>query len=242
MSSSGTWSDLKHLVAKDLVLELRGRQVVAPMLAFTLSVVTLLAFTLPGAARPEAAGSLPVGTVPAADVLAGFLWVSLAFAGLVGFARSFEVDRHDGVIEALLTSPVDRSVVFAAKAISNLALLLLTEVFLLPVFWVFFSIDAGAAWPVLAVVVFLTDVALVAIGTLTAVVAAATRSRELLLPVLALPLLVPAFVAAVELCGDVFAGGGSGSVAGRGWFGLLLAYDVVFGIVGALVFDFALDR
>lgn len=236
------WAHFSGLVAKDLVLEARGRQVVAPMLAFTLSVVTLLAFALPGAARPTAVEALPAGAVPAAEILAGFLWVSLAFAGLVGFARSFEVDRHDGAMEALLASPVDRSIVFAAKAASNLGLLMIAEIILLPLFWIFFSIDVGATWPALVAVVVLTDIAFVAVGTLTSVVAAATRSRELLLPVLALPLLVPAFVASVELCGDAFSGAALSSVAARGWFGLLIAYDIVFGIVGALVFDFALDR
>lgn len=240
-TSSRSRSAFVHLIYKDLVLEARGRQMLLPMVAFTLSVTTLLAFALPGATAPRAVVLLSPGTVPAAELLAGFLWVALAFAGLVGFSRSFEVDRQDGTIETVLASPVDRSILFAAKAASNFILLALTELMMIPLFSIFFSIDLGRSWPLLALIVLLTDVGFVAVGTLTSVVAAGTRSRELLLPVLALPLLVPAFVAAVELSGDVFAGADLAGVAVRGWFGVLLAYDVVFGIVGALIFELALD-
>jgi heme exporter protein B len=90
-------------------------------------------------------------------------------------------------------------------------------------------------------VVLLVDVGFVAIGTLFAALAAQTRSRELVLPILSLPALVPVFIAAVELTSDLFVGGGFGSISERGWFGLLVGFDVIFTTLGAISFDYALD-
>jgi heme exporter protein B len=229
------------LVGKDLRVEARGRDTLPPMLVFCVAVALLLAFTLPDAADLTEPVTLPGGAASLADVVAGFLWVTILFAGLIGFSRTFEIERDEGALDALLLVPLDRSGLFAAKALANLTYLVIAEIVLLPVFALFFSIDLGTRWLVLALVVLLVDVGFAAIGTLFASVAAHTRSRELVLPVLALPALVPVFIAGVELSSDLFAGGGLEEVAARGWFGVLLAFDVIFVTVGALAFEFALD-
>jgi len=140
-----------------------------------------------------------------------------------------------------LLVPLDRSGLFAAKALSNLAYIVVVQLVLVPVFALFFSLDLGTDWFVLVGVIALVDIGFVAIGTLFASLAAQTRSRELILPVLALPALVPIFIAAVELTSDLFMGGGLEAVAARGWFGVLLGFDLVFATVGALAFEFAID-
>jgi heme exporter protein B len=115
------------------------------------------------------------------------------------------------------------------------------EALLLPVFALFFSVELGARWPMLLLVVAIADVGFVAIGTLFAAIAAQTRSRELMLPILALPMLVPLFIGAVELTSDLLLGVAVGELAGRGWFGLMVGYDVIF-IVGAMLgFEFAIE-
>jgi len=241
MAERGFVSKTTLLIRKDLLVETRARDTLPPMLAFCLTVALLLAFSLPGSTVMSDAVDLPVGTIALADVIAGFLWITILFAGLIGFARTFEVERTEGALDALLLVPLDRSGLFAAKALSNFAYIVIVQLVLVPVFALFFSLDLGVDWLVLAGVIALVDIGFVSIGTLFASLAAQTRSRELILPVLALPALVPVFIAAVELTSDLFMGGGLEAVAARGWFGVLLVFDLVFATVGALAFEFAID-
>ena len=227
------------LARKDLRVELRARDTLPPMLAFSLAVTLLLAFTLPGAARAGAPVRLPFGSVALVDVLSGYLWVTVLFAGLIGFARTFELERADGAIDSLLLVPLDRSGLWLAKALANLAYVVAVEALLLPAFGLLFGLEVLRAAPELLLVVALVDVGFVAVGTLFASVAAQTTSRELMLPILALPALVPPFVAAFELTSAALATGGLGDAAG--WVGLLVVFDVVFVTVGVLAFEFVVE-
>ena len=229
------------LTRKDLKTEARGLDTLPPMLAFAFAVTLLLAFVLPGDAQLGARVDLPVGAVSMADVIAGFLYVTVLFAGLIGFARTFEVEREEGAIDALLLAPLDRSGLFLSKAIANLVYLAAVEIFVVPAFALLFAFDLGTRWFALVLVLALVDVGFVAVGTLFASVAAQTRSRELMLPVLALPILVPIFIAGTQLTADLLSGGGLEAVATRGWFGILIAFDVIFSIVGALAFEFVVE-
>lgn len=231
-AEAGFASKLRTLARKDLRVEARGRDTLPPMLAFSFAVVLVLAFTVPhdGDADPRVL----------ANVLAGFLWVTILFAGLIGFARTFEVEREEGAIDALLLVPLDRSGLFLAKAIANLFFIVLVEVVVVPVFVLLFDLEVGS-WPLLVLVLMLVDLGFVAIGTLFSSVAAQTRSRELILPLLALPALVPVFIAGVELTSDLFAGAALADIAERGWFGILVAFDLLFAIVGSLIFEYAID-
>lgn len=242
MAAAGFLPKTAALVRKDLRIEARGRDTLPPMIAFTLAVVLLLAFSLPDASRLDAPVRLPTGgTLLLADVLAGFLWVTVLFAGLIGFARTFEVERDGGALDVLLLVPLDRAGLFAAKAISNLVFVVSVEVLLVPAYALMFGVDLGAGWGALIVVALLVDVGFVCVGTLFSALAAQTSSRELMLPLLALPALVPVFIAATELTSELFAGGSLDAVAARGWFAILVAFDVVFAAAGALVFDFTLE-
>jgi heme exporter protein B len=220
------------LAAKDLRIEMRARDTLAPMLGFAATVALVLAFALPDA---------PAGQGVVAYVQAGFMWVTVLFAGLIGFGRTFEVERAEGALDSLLLVPVDRSALFLSKALSNLAFVVVLELVLLPLTALLFAFDLGPSWAGLLAVVALVDVGFVAVGTLYAALAAQTRSRELLLPLLALPALVPVFIAALELTADLLLGAGFEAVAARGWFGILVAFDVVFVTAGALLFDPVLD-
>lgn len=230
------------LARKDALVEARGRETLPPMLAFSVAVTLLLAFALPGDAGIRTEVVVPFGTVAISDVLAAFLWVTILFAGLIGFARTFEIERTDDALAILVLAPVDRAAIFTSKALMNVSLLVVLEAVLVPVFAVLFGLDLGIRWLVLILVVALVDIGFVTIGTLFSAMAAQTRSRELMLPVLALPAVVPAFIAAVELTGDLFAGGGLDVVAARGWFAILVAFDIVFAVIGALAFEFVIER
>ena len=239
--AAGFGAKTMALVRKDLKAEARGRDTLPPMLAFGFAVTLLLAFVMPGDARLGTRIDLPVGAVSTADVLAGFLYVTVLFAGLIGFARTLDVEREEGAIDALLLAPLDRSGLFLSKAIANLVYLVAVEVFVVPVFALLFTFDLGARWLVLVLVLLLVDIGFVAVGTLFASLAAQTRSRELMLPILALPVLVPIFIAGTQLTADLLSGGGLEAIAARGWFGILIAFDVIFAIVGALAFEFVVE-
>ncbi len=233
MTEAGFVTKTMWLAAKDLRIELRARDTLAPMLGFAATVVLVLAFALPEASSGN------VGVV--AYVQAGFMWVTVLFAGLIGFGRTFEVERAEGALDSLLLVPVDRSALFVSKALSNLAFIVVLEMVLLPLSALLFAYDLGGSWGALVAVVALVDLGFVAVGTLYAALAAQTRSRELLLPLLALPALVPVFIAALELTADLLLGAGFDAVAARGWFGILVAFDVVFVTAGVLLFDAVLD-
>jgi heme exporter protein B len=141
----------------------------------------------------------------------------------------------------LLLVPMDRSALFAAKAGANLISIALIEVMLFPLFALFFGIDLFGALGAVVVVVILADVGFAAIGTLFAALAAQTSSRELVLPILALPALIPVFIAATELTSGLLLGEGLADVASQGWFGILIAFDVIMTTAGALLFDYALE-
>jgi heme exporter protein B len=229
------------LVRKELRIEFRARDTLPPMVVFAAAVVLLLALSAPGSAIVPLDRPAAPGTLPASDVLPAFLWITVLFAGLIGFSRGFESERNNGTLDVLLLLPVDRSAVFVAKAAANLLFLLVVEIVLIPLAAIFFSIDLGASWAQLALIALLLDIGFVGAGTLLAAVASTTRNRELMLPILALPLLVPPFLAALELSSDVLLGAGMGTVAGRGWFVLLVAYDVVVITAGVMSFEFAIE-
>ncbi|CAN5551459.1 MAG: heme exporter protein CcmB [Actinomycetota bacterium] len=233
MTEAGFVTKTMWLAAKDLRIEMRARDTLAPMLGFAGAVALVLAFALPEASAADNA--------VVASVQAGFIWVTVLFAGLIGFGRTFEVERAEGALDSLLLVPVDRSALFVSKALSNLAFLVVLETVLLPLTALLFAFDLGGSWGAMVAVVALVDLGFVAVGTLYAALAAQTRSRELLLPLLALPALVPVFIAALELTADLLLGAGFDALAARGWFGILVAFDVVFVTAGAVLFDAVLD-
>jgi heme exporter protein B len=240
-TEAGFVTKVATLARKDLKVEARGRDTLPPMLAFTFAVVLILAFTLPDVTGIEEGAAPPEGTVALADVLSGMLWITFLFAGLIGFARTFEVEREQAAMDSLLLVPLDRSGLFAAKALANFAYITGVQIVVTPVFALLFGLELGTGWLTFALVCFLADVGFVSVGTLFSSLAAQTRSRELILPLLALPALVPVFIAATELTSDLFLGAGLDAVAARGWFAILVTFGIVFSAVGALAFEYAVD-
>ena len=238
MSEAGFLAKTLALTRKDLTIEARGRDTLVPMVLFAATVSLLTGFALPDAASSDRVASDGL-SLP--DVVAGLLWLTVLFAGLMGFARTFEIEREEAAIDALLLVPVDRSGLFFSKAAANLVALIALQVVTVPLFALLYTLPLGSRWPALLLVVLLADVGFVAAGTLLSAVAAQTRSRELLLPILALPTLVPVFIAATELSSQLFAGGGLADLTGRGWFAILLAFDCISVVAGALAFEYVLE-
>ena len=238
----GFVSKTAALARKDLRIELRARETLPPMLAFAFTVTVILSFSLPVSGELRAPRTLPaVGTVALADVLAGFMWVTVLFAGLIGFARTIYSEREEDAIESLLMAPIDRSGIWLSKAVANLSFVVAVEIFLVPAFSLLFGFRIFEDIGLLIGVVLLVDIGFVATGTLFSALAAQTRSRELMLPILALPALVPVFLAAVELSSEIFVGGGLSAEGAGGWLAILGVYDVVAIAVSVMFFEYAID-
>jgi heme exporter protein B len=195
------FADVATLTRKDLLLELRARETLPAMLLFVVSALVIFHFALPADAG-ELAGL-------------GLLWVAIVFTSLLGLARAWTPEREQGVLDALVLAPSDRSAIWLGKTLASLAFLVAAEVVALPAFALFFSpLDAEALAGVL-----LADLGICAVGAFLAAVSAATRARELLLPVLFLPLAIPIVVGGV--------GASVADAPGR-YLAFLALYDALF--------------
>jgi heme exporter protein B len=216
------------LVRKDLRSELRNLEAVPAMLLFTVSTFVLFHF---GLDRDAIAGTLA----------SGVLWVTLLLAAVLGMNRLFVTEREQGGFDAFLLAPVDRTSMFVAKALVLFAFLVVVEVIAVLAFSVLLlSPGLGQALPGLPLVLLLADAGLAVIGTLVGALAVQTRARDLIVPLLALPLCVPLLIAAAEATAPLLREGGAGALEGR-WLAVLALYDVVFGLLTYAVFDFLLE-
>jgi len=209
------FADVGALARKDLLLELRARDTLPAMLLFVVSTLVVVHFALPAHSSELAA--------------TGLLWVALLFTALLGLSRAFAAEREQGVIDGLVLAPSDRSAIWLGKALSILAFLALAEVIALPAYGLFFRPVNGA----LVGGVALADVGIAAVGTLLAAMATASRARELLLPLLFLPLVIPVVVGGV---------GASIAEEPARYLGLLGLYDALFAIICWASFEYVVTE
>lgn len=231
------------LVRKDLLLELRARDQIGAMFVFAVLTVLIFSFALDLRAAPPGAAGAPTSSTSlladnAAELAIGVVWVALIFAGILGLGRTFALEKERGAIEGLLLCPADRSVIYVAKVLANLITLFLVEAAVLPLALAFFNINLLR--PDTLLVVALGSIGFVAIGTLFAAISANTRAREVLLPILLLPLIVPVVLGAVRASEQFL---GIGLIDDRApWLSLLAAYDVIFLVIPIAVFDHVLEE
>ncbi|MBI2490995.1 MAG: heme exporter protein CcmB [Candidatus Rokubacteria bacterium] len=212
---------------KDLLVERRSKETLNALAFFSLLLLFVFQFAL-GPDRERLAGVLP-----------GLLWLGFVLAGLLGLGRTFVAERENDCWEGLLLAPGDKSAIYVGKLAGNLLLMLAVEAMLLVLFAVFFNLDLAGVLPALGLVVVLGTLGLAAVGTLFAAMTANLRARELLFPVLLLPVQVPVLLATVKATEAVLAGEPLGAVAH--WLQLLAAADVVYVTAGVLTFDFVLE-
>jgi heme exporter protein B len=217
------------LLRKELRLELRAPQAVPAMALF--SVTTLVVFHF----------ALQRGTVEG-SLASGVLWVTLLFAAMLGTSRLFVADHEEGGLDGFLLAPVDRTSLLVAKAMAMFAFLAVVEIVAVPAFAVMLlgpTPDAAALAQLVGILA-LADAGVALVGTLVGALAVQTRARDLLVPLLALPLLMPLVIAAAKGSTPLLAAAGSGDVAVR-WLVILGLYDLVFGLLAYAVFDFLVE-
>jgi heme exporter protein B len=227
-SGPSTAAAVGALLRKELRVELRTLESVPAMTLFTLTTFVLFHF------------GLNRGSVDG-DLAAGILWVTLLFAAILAINRLFVADEDEGGFDGFLLAPVDRSALLIAKALTLLAYLVVLELVAVPAFGLLLLGPAlGPALPGLAAVLGLADLGLAAIGTLVSAIAVRSRTRDLLGPLLALPLLVPVVLGGSRATAPLLALGHPGAIPVR-WLTVLGLYDLVFGLVAYAVFDFLLE-
>jgi heme exporter protein B len=216
------------LIRKDLQAELRSFEAVPAMTMFVMSAFVLFHF---GLDRDEIAG----------DLASGVLWVTLLLAAVLGINRLFVTEREQGGFDAFLLAPVDRTAMFVAKALLLFGYLVVIEIVALAAFAVLLlGPGLGQALPELPLTLLLADVGLAVIGTLVGALAVQTRARDLLVPLLALPMALPVLIAGANATGPLLLRGGAEALQGR-WLLILALYDAVFGLLAWAVFDYLLE-
>jgi len=208
-------ADVAVLARKDLRLELRARSTVPAMLLFVVSALVVFHFALPSDSSELAAK--------------GLLWLAIVFTALLGLTRAFVAEREQHLIDGLLLAPCDRSAIWLAKALSMLGFLVAAELIALPAFALFFQGIDGATVAGVA----LADLGICAVGTVLSAMAVAGRARELLLPLLFLPLAIPVIVGGV--------GASVTDEPGR-YLGFLALYDAVFAIISWASFEYVVTE
>ncbi len=214
------------IIQKDIAAELRTKESLSAMIVFALLVLVIFnfAFELQG--------------VDITVLGAGVLWVAFTFSGILGLGRSFAAEKDKGSLEGLLLSPVDRGAIFLGKAISNFIFIAVMEAVTLPLFAILNNAPLPW-WPIIPYIL-LGTIGFAGMGTLLGAVAASTRMREVMLPILLFPVSIPLLMAAVKLT--------SGALQGRpfseisNWFSILVTYDVVFVVVAFLVFEYVVEE
>jgi heme exporter protein B len=216
------------ILRKDLAIELRTRQSVPAMALFSVTVFVLFHF---GLDRNEIEGSLA----------SGVLWVTLLLATVLAVTRLFAAERDDAALDGILLAPVDRTAIYLAKAAALFLYLVLLEIVALPAFAILLlGPDLTDALPELLAVLALADIGLAGVGALVAGLASETRLRELIVPLLLLPLLVPVLIAASKASKPLLMPVSATTDLGK-WLGFMALYDMVFVLLAVAVFDYLLE-
>jgi len=219
------WAVSRRIMAKDLVSEARTREMTNAMLFFALLVLVLFSFSFQPTSDEER------------RLAAGVLWIAFLFAGLSVLDRSFWRERVNDCLDALRLAPASASALFLGKCAANVLFLLLAEGILVPLFLVFFDLSFRGDVGQWLLVLVLGTWALVVNGTFFAAMTVNLRSRELMLPLLLLPISVPALIAVVEATATALLGEGAMGV----WIRVLIAFDVIYTTLALLLFETVLE-
>ena len=216
------------IVWKDIIAELRTKEMFSAMFVF--SVLTVVIFNF--------AFELRAGGAQVRAVAPGALWVAFAFAGVLGLNRAFVLEKDRGCLEGLLLAPMDHTAVYFGKMVSTLLFMLVVEAFILPVFTAFFGVSLFD--PKLVLIVVLGTLGFAGVGTLLSAMTAQTRAREVLLPILLLPVAAPVLIAAVKATAGVLDGLPLAEIVR--WLYLLIAFDLIFPAVALMTFDYVVKE
>jgi heme exporter protein B len=219
------------IVEKDIISELRTKELFTSMLVFVLLTMVIFNFAF----GQDAQGDV-------LDLASGILWVAFLFAAILGLNRSFVHEKDEGCMDGLLLSPVDRSAIYVAKVIGNLIFISIVELITIPVFVLFFIKDATKInFALFVLIIILANLGIASIGTLLSAISINTRARDLMMPILFFPVIVPVLIAAVKSTATILGVSGTPSDI-YAWLQLLLVYDMIFLLVSYMTFEYILEE
>ena len=209
------------VVRKDLSAEFRSRELLSAMLVFSMLVILIFNF------------ALELDPSTRKEVTAGVLWTTFAFAGTLGLNRSMAVEKDRGCLDGLLLAPVDRSAIYFGKVISNLAFMFIVEAIVLPIYSILYGVNLFN--PGLLLVILLGSIGYIAVGTLLASMAVQARTRDVLLPILLFPIVIPVLLSAVKASTGFLTNAPMTEIMPP--LNLLIVYDIIFTAVAFMFFD-----
>jgi len=221
----GAGDKVLAIVWKDILSEVRTKEIATALVAFALLVIVVVSFALEPGEQTS-------------SIAAGVLWVAFTFAGVLGLSRSFVLEKDKGCLQGLMLCPVDRGLLYLGKMLSIMVFMLVVEAIILPVFIIL--LDQPLFPPQLVVIALLATIGFAAVGTLFSALAVNTKARDVMLPLLFLPIASPVIIAAIKSSGLALSGESWGAIAS--WLGIMAAFDVVFLAVSPLVFEFVIEE
>lgn len=220
------WQKIMAVTWKDTVSEMHTREIISSVLVFTLLVIVIFNF------------AFGTNQTTLNLVAPGILWVTFTFAGVLSLNRAFVPEKEQGCLEGLMVCPVSREVIYVGKMLGSLLFMLIIEAIALPIFAFLFNL------PVLSlqiiVITVLTTIGFVTVGTLFSALAVNTKAREMVLPILFLPVVIPIIIGAVMASGTALAGGSWSELAS--WLQIIAVFDVIFLVVSLLVFTYVIEE
>ncbi len=214
------------ILHKDILSEFRNKEIISSVLVFAILVIVIFNFAFES-------DSDTIGMAAP-----GVLWVTFTFAGVLSLGRAFVMEKEQGCLEGLMLCPVSRDVLYWGKMISSMVFMIIIEAIVFPVFLIIF--DLPLWMPRLVLIAILGTLGFAAVGTLFSALAANTKARDMALPVIFFPSVIPVIIASVKATDLVLNGGTWDEMSS--WLGILIAFDVIFLVVSALVFEYVIEE
>ncbi len=221
--------DFLYLAWKDLLMEFRTKQMLNSMVIFSLLVIVIFNYSF----------SNILFNVEVADIAPGILWIAFTFAGMLGLSRSFASEMEEGCLDGLKLCPVDPSTIYLGKVVSNLVIMFMIEAIIVPLFIVLFNFSDVKGLAGLIVIILLGTIGFILVGTLFSALTVNMRTREILLPVILFPIIIPLIMSSVMATQKVLSTGDLFSAIDE--IRLLVVYDLVFFIAAQLVFEYVIE-
>lgn len=221
------FSKVWAIVWKDIRAEIRTKEIFSSMFIFSLLVLVIFNF------------SIDLLEVNPLDIAQGVLWIAFTFSGILGLNRSFLFEKENDCLQGLMLTPIDRSAIYLGKMLGNLVFMLIMEAIAVPIFVVLFNIGIYDKIISLAIVIFLGTLGFVTVGTLFSAMSVNIKAREVMLPILLFPIVVPLIIASVKSTGAILTGKPFDDIIS--WLKLIAVFDVVFLVVSFLSFEYIIE-
>ena len=216
------------LVRKDLLLELRTKEIIIPMFAFGLAIILIFALSF------NASQAINHTFSP------GLLWIIILFISSLGLHRMFVLEKEFDAFALSLAAPIDRGLIFLSKVISGTILLLIAEIMIIPPFLIFLNLSIPDNWIIMVLILFIGDLGIMSIGAIVSGLSMRAKLSEVLLPILFFPLVSPHIIACVKATNYWFKG--IAFINWQFWIYLMISFVVIFFLIGFMIFDYITEE